>query len=497
MNQSLQIPESYKQNIAVAIKGMGCDCDTVICTKNKKLMTFFKGCLIKSCNVDIEVEHLEPFVTYEPKFEVYYILHGDNKIVIVKEGTSLEIVKIHPNVYEMIVSDHNNIGIPQLYIRTKNGFECVDILENMKQIDPETNHEFQETTVVYSFCVKKLQKLKILYDDEKNKISQKATYFMNAIMQVSNNDNSDVKASSNIIAKNSWIRLSNENLVYGFTLENTSKLPIQNCNLLLLEDNKQIWSRFRFEFWKTEKNKNAFNFMSGCENNSISNTIGKYYLNLNSESSIIVSSIIENWCLKSLPYFINGIVYINDKNYDRIQYINTDAIMVTSNLFLGKEFEIFVKNSVFIEDLVTLYSTTLQSCYQIKCVLGLKDLKHMIINNFKFVAIQNWLVHSSLLWLRTIICCLDQISPFEFILKVFSNSCVFIKTFINILSTILPEHTCINSFDNKVLTQSNIFPLVFDLKELRKVFKEYLNEQIIIPRDQWNSTRLKLENMTI
>lgn len=47
---------------------------------------------------------------------------------------------------------------------------------------------------------------------------------MNAIMQVSNNDNSDVKDSSNIIAKNSWIRLSNENLVYGFTLENTSKL---------------------------------------------------------------------------------------------------------------------------------------------------------------------------------------------------------------------------------------------------------------------------------
>lgn len=47
---------------------------------------------------------------------------------------------------------------------------------------------------------------------------------MNAVMRVTNNDNSDLKSSSNIIAKNSWIKLSNENLVYGFTLENTSKL---------------------------------------------------------------------------------------------------------------------------------------------------------------------------------------------------------------------------------------------------------------------------------
>lgn len=47
---------------------------------------------------------------------------------------------------------------------------------------------------------------------------------MNAIMQVSYNDNSNVQSSSNIIAKTSWIKLCNENLVYGFTLENTSKL---------------------------------------------------------------------------------------------------------------------------------------------------------------------------------------------------------------------------------------------------------------------------------
>lgn len=42
--------------------------------------------------------------------------------------------------------------------------------------------------------------------------------------QVSNNDTSDVKLSSNIVAKNSWLKLSNKNLVYGFTLQNTSKL---------------------------------------------------------------------------------------------------------------------------------------------------------------------------------------------------------------------------------------------------------------------------------
>lgn len=54
-------------------------------------MTFSRSCLIKSCNVNIEVEHLEPFVVYEPSIEVYYILHGDNKVVIVKEGTDLEV----------------------------------------------------------------------------------------------------------------------------------------------------------------------------------------------------------------------------------------------------------------------------------------------------------------------------------------------------------------------------------------------------------------------
>lgn len=67
------------------------DSDTVICTTDKRLMTFFKGCLIKTCNTDIEVKHLEPFIKYEPSIEVYYILHGDNKVLIVKEGISLEV----------------------------------------------------------------------------------------------------------------------------------------------------------------------------------------------------------------------------------------------------------------------------------------------------------------------------------------------------------------------------------------------------------------------
>lgn len=54
-------------------------------------MGFFNGCLVKKCDVDIEVKHLEPFVIYEPSFDVYYILHGDNTVVIVKEGTTFEV----------------------------------------------------------------------------------------------------------------------------------------------------------------------------------------------------------------------------------------------------------------------------------------------------------------------------------------------------------------------------------------------------------------------
>lgn len=65
----------------------------------------------------------------------------------------------------------------------------------------------------------------MLYDTEKYKLSQKATSFVNAVMQVSNlNGTSNVNSTSNIITKSAWLKLSNENLVYGFTLQNNSKL---------------------------------------------------------------------------------------------------------------------------------------------------------------------------------------------------------------------------------------------------------------------------------
>jgi len=84
--------QSYNNDYYFKCLFPGCDNDTVICTTDKKLMTFFKGCLMKNCNVEIEVKHLEPFLVYiEPKIEVYYILHGDNKVVIVKEETSLKV----------------------------------------------------------------------------------------------------------------------------------------------------------------------------------------------------------------------------------------------------------------------------------------------------------------------------------------------------------------------------------------------------------------------
>lgn len=119
---SLKIPEFYNDKITVAIKGIGkmilCysiifyiniqtilkvwnffilgnNCDTVICTTDKKLMTFYNGLLIKSCCIDIEAKHLEPVIMYEPKIEIYFILHGDNKVVIVKEETSLKVYLFH------------------------------------------------------------------------------------------------------------------------------------------------------------------------------------------------------------------------------------------------------------------------------------------------------------------------------------------------------------------------------------------------------------------
>lgn len=69
-----------------------------------------------------------------------------------------------------------------------------------------------------------LQQLKILQDTNLYQISQKAISFIDAVKQVSTNVTLEDKLPSNIITKNSWLKLSNENLVYGFTLQNTSKL---------------------------------------------------------------------------------------------------------------------------------------------------------------------------------------------------------------------------------------------------------------------------------
>lgn len=68
----------------------------------------------------------------------------------------------------------------------------------------------------------------------------------------------------------------------------------------------------------------------------------------------------------------------------------------------------------------------------------------------------------------------------------------YTKTFIQVLTTMLSEHTIINYLDTTVPTYYNIDTVMLDLKELRKVFKRYLNKQITIPRDQWNITRCKL-----
>jgi len=68
----------------------------------------------------------------------------------------------------------------------------------------------------------------------------------------------------------------------------------------------------------------------------------------------------------------------------------------------------------------------------------------------------------------------------------------YTNTFIQVLTTMLSEHTIINCLDTKVPTYYNIDTVMLDLKELRNIFKRYLNKQIIIPRDQWNITRCRL-----
>lgn len=63
-----------------------------------------------------------------------------------------------------------------------------------------------------------------------------------------------------------------------------------NFNLLLLEDNKRIWPKFRFECWDIAKNKSSFKFHNSYENNCMLNIIEKSCLSLDSESSSIIAS---------------------------------------------------------------------------------------------------------------------------------------------------------------------------------------------------------------
>jgi len=58
----------------------------------------------------------------------------------------------------MTISDYTNSGTPQLYMRTDKGFECVNVAENKEQTSIENNCcKLQKTSVLYKFCVNKLQ----------------------------------------------------------------------------------------------------------------------------------------------------------------------------------------------------------------------------------------------------------------------------------------------------------------------------------------------------
>lgn len=104
----------------------------------------------------------------------------------------------------------------------------------------------------------------------------------------------------------------------------------------------------------------------------------------------------------------------------------TDQLFIIYIIFFSTKnvFCIFV----VVEDLVILHCTKLLSCYRIKCAVCIKDLKIIMVNDFKFDTKQEWFVHSSLSWLRTIVCYMESISLFECILRVFSEYvCCLIK----------------------------------------------------------------------
>lgn len=94
-----------------------------------------------------------------------------------------QIITTYSNVFEIIVNYQKNSAIPQLHMKTDHGFDCVDIFKIQETIGHQFDQNFlQETSVLYQFCVNKLQ-VKYCFSNVifvntkiKNKISNKVSY---------------------------------------------------------------------------------------------------------------------------------------------------------------------------------------------------------------------------------------------------------------------------------------------------------------------------------
>ncbi|XP_050442741.1 uncharacterized protein LOC126846917 isoform X2 [Adelges cooleyi] len=499
MDCELEIPESYKKIKTVAIRSIGTSSDTVICTNEKTILAFYNGCLVKSCNVNIEANCMEPFIIYGPKNEYYYILYGENKVVVVKEESNLKVVKTYDNICQMVVCDNMQTGVPQLYLKSNIEFECVDFREN--DYDLNTDNTNQEVSILYTFCVNKLQKLQLYSDNERKKLTQKINSFNKVLREVSNenssleNLNDKIDFSSTVISKYPWTKLNNEQLMCGFTLQNKSKLNLPIINLLLLKDNEIVWPKFWYKFWEIKSTKTSIDFHSEYQNNCPMNNIVKSCLNVGPERSVIVTCSINNWSNEQLPYHIHARAYIyNINNELETQYINIEKFNITSKLFLSKEFDIFVNNSILVEDIICMYCTKSSCCYEIACLLNAKDFAGILIDDFKFVENNKWFYRSVLPCFKSLVCNLHCVSHSQYELKLFSESSVNASVFIQLLSQKLPEHTDISKSDDQACYSFDADNVLVDLRQLRSVLKDHVNEDgtIIIPRDKWNCTRSKL-----
>ncbi|XP_050541782.1 uncharacterized protein LOC126905775 [Daktulosphaira vitifoliae] len=494
MNYQLQIPESYKQSVTVAVRGLGTQSDIVICTNDKKILTFFKSCLIKNCIVNIIVNIIEPFIVYEPKIEYYYILHGENKVVIVKEESELKIVKTYNNVNQMIVFDKLKSGVPQLYLKFDGDFECINDFYENNDTKYEQQSKNQEISNVYSFCMNKLQKLQLYSEFERTKLSQKTSSLYKTVKQYLTESNlsfdldKELDSSLAVIVKYPWLKLNNEKLIFGFTIENKSKIELSNFNVLLLKNGEEVWPNFWYKCWSILPNNNVLNFHSGNSNNFSFEGNNLY---LKPETSVIVTCLIHEWGNETLPYVIN-VMLINDTNQFGFKYKNVEKYHITSTLFMSKEFGIFFNNSILVEDLLVVHYTKFLSSYEIKCLLNLKDITKILIDNFKFNCINEWFFQCSLNCFKSIVINLQPVSQYEYKLLLFSDSLVSIKMFIQLLTKFLPDHTNITKLNGRTLITLNKNILVSDLKELRSILKEFVAEEVIIPREKWNVTRLKL-----